>query len=325
MTGRFLAQHAESVALVADLLRGSERILVTTHRQPDGDALGALLGTARALRAVGKRVTPHTPDAAPAAFRYLPGFADIVHGAVDVSAYDLVIALDHTELARTGLAGELLDARLPVVAIDHHATADRRAAVVVVVPEAAATCELLADLLPVLELPVDAETATCLLTGLITDTGSFQHASTTDHVLATAGRLLELGADLRAIIVAAYGQRSLAALRIIGRALERLRANPETGAAISFVTRDDLHECGASVDDLNGVVNLLNTIPEASFSLLLTEYEHGKLKGSLRSDADKAVDVSVIAKRFGGGGHTLASGFEIAGRLVRGADGWSIE
>lgn len=322
---RSFSPDTEDISLTRDLLHGSERVLATTHRHPDGDALGSLLAVARALTTVGKSVTAHTPDAPPATFRFIPGFTDVTQSVDPVRTFDLVVALDHTELARTNLASELLEARIPVVGIDHHATSDRRATVVFVEPDAAATCEILAELLPALALPVDAGTATCLLTGLMTDTGSFQHPNTSARVLEAAARLLERGADLRAVVSATNGQRSLASLRIIGRALERLHANPETRAAISFVTHEDLRECGASVDDLTGVVNLLNSIPEASFSLLLTEYEHGKLKGSLRSDADKAVDVSAIAKRFGGGGHALASGFEVAGRLVRGAEGWRIE
>lgn len=320
-----LSADDRTIALLRDLLVVSARILVTTHRHPDGDALGSLLGTTRALRAIGKTVTPHTPDAPSPSFRYLPAFADITQAVPAVADFDLVVALDHSELRRTGLEEHLLETRIPVAAIDHHATADRNATLVLLDPEAAATCHLLAELFPLLPLPVDADTATCLLTGIVTDTGCFQHANTSADVLTTAARLLERGADLRTIITATFGQRPLHALRIMGRALERLHTNPQTGAALSFVTNEDLREFGGSADDLEGVANLLNTIPEASFSLLLTEYERGKVKGSLRSEPTKAVDVAAIAKRFGGGGHTLASGFEIAGRLVRREDGWKVE
>lgn len=332
-----LSADLPEVTLLRDLLAVSARILVTTHRRPDGDAVGSVLAMSRALRARGIEATAHTPDPPPSFLRFLAGFDTITHNPGPIPAYDLVIALDHSELGRTGLANQLLTAHLPVVAIDHHATADRRASVALIIPEAAATCEILCVLFPLVGLPVDASIATCLLTGLVTDTGSFQHANTTARVLAAAGKLLELGADLRSVVTSAFGQRPLPALRIAGRALERLAVNPATGAVISVVTHEDLQACGASEQDLTGVVNVLNTLPEASFALLLTEYEKGKLSGSLRASprtsakgtlwgkSEQAVDVSLIAQKFGGGGHTLASGFEVAGRLVRDPEGWRIE
>lgn len=320
-----LAADLPEIALLRDLLTASTRVLVTTHRRPDGDAVGSVLAMHRALRTRGIDVTAHTPDPPPPFLRFLPAHDELTHAPGPITDYDLAIALDHSELGRTGLAERLLAAHIPVVAIDHHATADRRASVALIIPEAAATCEILCALLPLIGLPCDASTATCLLTGLVTDTGSFQHANTSARVLATAGRLLELGADLRAVVTHAFGQRPLPALRIAGRALERLAINPTTGAVISVVTHEDLQACGASEHDLAGVVNVLNTLPEASFSLLITEYEKGKLSGSLRTEPEQAIDVSSIAQKFGGGGHTLASGFEVAGRLVRDPEGWRIE
>ncbi len=315
---------AEAVTTVRAFLPFVERILVTTHQRPDGDAVGAVLACARALRAAGKTVMAHTPDPPPSFLSYLPDLGTLTHETPEVMDMDLIIALDHSELRRTGLADEILAGETPLLVVDHHATSDRIGTFVVVLPEAAATCEILAHLLPALGLSVDSETATCLLTGIVTDTGSFQHANTSAHLLQTAAQLLERGANLRAIVHAVFHGRPLPALRIMGRALERVQMNPSTGAAISIITHHDLEECGANLDDLSGVVNMLNAIPEATFSLLLTEYERGKLKGSLRSDPGSRVDVARIAARFGGGGHTLASGFEVAGTLVRDEHGWRV-
>lgn len=311
--------------MLRGLLPTFQRILITTHRHPDGDAVGSVLALSRALRQTGKDVTAHTPNAIPTFLRFLTDAGTITHGEPDVSAFDLVIALDHTELARTGLDRQLREGVVPVVTVDHHLTADRVGSIVFVLPEAAATCDILADLLPLLGLPVDSETATCLLTGIVTDTGSFQHPNTSPDVLRITSRLLERGGNLRAIVVAAFHGRSLPALKIMGLALQRIETHPDTGAAVSVITHRDLEECGATLDDLSGVVNMLNSIPESNFSLLLTEYEHGKVKGSLRSEPERQVDVSKIAARFGGGGHALASGFEVAGTLVHEPTGWRIE
>ncbi len=314
----------ETVATVRAFLPIVCRILVTTHQRPDGDAVGAVLAFARALRQTGKTVTAHTPDPPPSFLRFLPDIATITNTPPPVRDMDLVIALDHSQLSRTRLQDELLGGITPVFSVDHHATSDRVGTFVIVVPEAAATCEILTDLLPALGLPVDSETATALLTGIVTDTGSFQHPNTTPMVLRQASRLLERGANLHAIVHAVFRGRSLPALRIMGRALERIETNPTTGAVVSIITHQDLEECGASVDDLSGVVNMLNAIPQMRFSLLLTEYERGKVKGSLRSEPERQVDVAKIAARFGGGGHVLASGFEVAGTLIRGTQGWRV-
>lgn len=306
------------------LLASAKRVVVTTHQRPDGDAVGSCLATALALRAVGKSVIAHTPDPPPSFLSFLPGIDLLTHATPSLENADLVIALDHSELRRTGIAEEILSSHVPLVSIDHHLTSDRVGAIVVVLPDAAATAEILALLFPAIDLPIASDIATCLLTGIVTDTGSFQHSNTSPQVLRIAAELLRRGANLRAIVHATFHGRSLSALRITGRALERIETNPVTGAAVSIITQKDLVECGATVDDLAGVVNLLNSVPEAQFSMLLTEAEPQKLKGSLRSEPDTRVDVSKIAAKFGGGGHALASGFEIAGTLVKDDSGWRI-
>lgn len=321
---KFLGSYAKEIEGIKELVAGAQNILITTHARPDSDAVGSILSLALALKKIGKTVTAHTPDEPADFLKFLVGFDKIQIGKLDVTKFDLIIAVDHSELKRTGLADEIKASDKPLVAIDHHFTSDRFGTVALVISDAAATCEIIAEIIPALGIGLDADIATALLSGIVGDTGSFQHSNVSPHVMQISSKLMEQGANLRAIMRAMYGGRSLSALRITGRALERVQANPKTGAAISIITHQDLEECGATVDDLAGVVNLLNSIPETSFSFLLTEYEKGKLKGSLRSEPEKAVDVSQIAKMFGGGGHKLASGFEVAGTLVKDETGWRI-
>jgi len=305
------------------LLNNSRKILITTHERPDGDAAGSLLALSIALKLDNKEVVSHVPDPIPEYLSFLPDFDKATSVNQDLSSFDLIIALDHSELKRTRNS-EIYKTKTPVVAIDHHATSDRIGTVVIVLPEAAATSEILAEVIPTLGYKINSDIATCLLAGVVTDTGSFQHANVSSHVLKISAKLMEKGGNLRGIMQSVFGGRSLRSLKIIGRALERIETNPQTGAAISVITYKDLAECGASLDDLSGVVNLLNSVPEAAFSLLLTEYEQGKLKGMLRSEPEKKIDVSKIAAMFGGGGHKLASGFEIAGTLIKDENGWRI-
>jgi phosphoesterase RecJ-like protein len=321
---KFLATYGKEINGIKDLLAKAQNILITTHERPDSDAVGSILALLGALVKMGKSVTTHTPDDAAEFLNYLVGFDKIKHGKLSLAEFDLIIAVDHSGIQRTGLGEEIKASGKPVIAIDHHFTSDRFGTVVLVVPDAAATCEIIAEIILELGIDFDAEIATALLSGIVGDTGSFQHSNVSSHVMQISSKLMEQGANLRAIMRSMYGGRSLSALRITGRALERVQANPKTGAAISIITHQDLEECGATVDDLAGVVNLLNSIPETSFSFLLTEYEVGKLKGSLRSEPEKEVDVSQIAKMFGGGGHKLASGFEVVGTLVKDETGWRI-
>ncbi len=307
-----------------ELAEKAERILITTHARPDGDAIGSITALKRALELKGKEVVAHAPDPVPDFLRFLKGASEAVTDAGDIKRYGLIVGLDHSALARTKLEPEIRASGVPLAVIDHHVTNKEPADAAIIVPEAAATCEILTFLLRQLEWPIDADIATSLLCGLVTDTGSFQHSGTSPAVLEAASFLMEKGGDQRAIMRNILGKRPVSALKIIGRALERIQTNPKTGAAVSFITNRDLEECGATGEDLSGVVNMLNSVPEANYSLLLTEHE-GVLKGSLRSEPEKNVDVSKIALSFGGGGHKFASGFEVAGTLKKDDRGWYIE
>jgi phosphoesterase RecJ-like protein len=150
------------------------------------------------------------------------------------------------------------------------------------------------------------------------------HEGTTPEILMLASELMNKGARLSHIARETYQKKDLPGLRIWGRALSRVMVSKESRVAISLITRQDMEECGAALNDLSGVVNLLNTLPETDFALLLTEYEPNKIKGSLRSEPQKGVDVSKIAKKFGGGGHKLASGFEIDGHITNVNGTWRV-
>jgi phosphoesterase RecJ-like protein len=173
-------------------------------------------------------------------------------------------------------------------------------------------------------ISLNKEIATCLLTGIFTDTGSFMHDSTTPAILKMAAKLMTKGARLSHIAHETYQKKDLPCLCIWGKALSRIMVSDKTGAAVSVITPEDMQECRAELDDLSGVVNLLNALPQAQFALLLAEYEPGKIKGSLRSEPHKNIDVSKLAKFLGGGGHKLASGFEVEGHLVEEEGMWRV-
>ena len=164
-----------------------------------------------------------------------------------------------------------------------------------------------------------------LLLGILSDTGTFQHSNTSSRVMEIASDLMKKGAPLNKIISTTFTNRNIATLKLWGRAFEKAKINPESGMIVSVITLKDLEDCEASNDDIAQVASILNTVPGTKFSLILSERPGGIVKGSLRSEEYKDTDVSKIAAQFGGGGHKLASGFEIKGKIVETENGWSIE
>jgi phosphoesterase RecJ-like protein len=160
--------------------------------------------------------------------------------------------------------------------------------------------------------------------GILSDTGSFQHSNTTPDVMKIASELMKKGAPLVKIVVSIFSNKSIYTLKLWGRAFEKAKINPENGMIVSVLTKKDIEECEANTDDIAQVAQILNTVPGTKMALVLSERPDGIIKGSLRSEENKNVDVSKIAARFGGGGHYLASGFEIRGKIIETTNGWII-
>lgn len=322
-TNPLLNKYEEDVSAIIEAVGASKRVLLGTHEHPDGDALGSTLALYHLLTKQGKEVVAYIPDEAAPLFAFLPNLDILTTTKPDVASFDTVILLDYTQLYRTHLEDEVKE-HPNVLSIDHHHDNQSDVRVNLVVPEAAATAHILYELFEYAQWDIDKDIATCLLTGIFTDTGSFMHDSVTPNILEIASALMSKGARLAHIAHETYQKKDLSALRIWGVALSRILISEKTGAAVSIVTYKDLQECNASLDDMPGIVNMLNTLPNTKFAMLLVEFEPGKIKGSLRSEPQKGVDVSKIAKRLGGGGHVLASGFEVEGTFKQDGDTWRV-
>lgn len=322
-TTRLLDSHPTEVADIIRAVKNSKRVLLGTHEHPDGDALGSVLSLYHLLTDMGKEVTAYIPDAPAPFFVFLPGFDHLTTTKPNVADFDTVILLDYTQLYRTHLE-EGVKNHNNVIAIDHHHDNRKEVQINLVVPQAAATTQILFELFQTANWDIGADIATCLLTGIFTDTGSFMHDSVTPEILEIASLLMNKGARLAHIAHETYQRKDLPALRAWGIALSRIMTNKSTGASVSILTYEDLQECGATLEDLSGVVNMLNTLPDTKFAMLLVEYEPGIIKGSLRSEPHKNVDVSELAKKLGGGGHKLASGFEVKGHFVQKDGVWRV-
>jgi phosphoesterase RecJ-like protein len=297
-------------------LAPAKRILCVCHRNPDGDAVGALLGCGllfeRAFPSL--PVSFHCVDPAPDMFAFLPAAARI-RGLPELQEGDRVVFLDSAEPKLTEVHEshpQLFDGTFPTVNIDHHPDNPLYGTVNLVDPQAASSCEIVVAVADALGWEIDSDTATCLLTGVYTDTGGLLHSNTTATVYRTVARLLRAGARRQAIVMAVYRTAKLSTLKLWGRVLENIELTEE-GGAISAVRESDFRATGADYSELTGAIDYVNAVPGMRFSLILHE-RGGMVKGSLRTLRDD-VDVARMAGTFSGGGHRKAAGFSLPGRL----------
>lgn len=308
-------------AKLLELCRDSKRILALAGKPIDGDSLASASALRRGLQSLGLHVDLACGDAVPESLKFLPD-ADQVLFAPDFLSYDLIIILDCGELRQTGFVDQLLKILqtsnlATIVNIDHHMQEPVYGHFSMLDRDASATGLIVYDLLNSWNVPIDEPIATALLTTLYNDTGSFQHSNTNAQTLRMAAECVRRGADAAFVAGKLYRNKSIRTLKLWGRALQRLEYRPENDMVVSVITQKDMRELNVAPEEAKGIVSILSQVPECRFALLLTEEEGNVVKGSLRSDEGKETDVARIAKLLGGGGHRLASGFKLNGRIVQ--------
>src|SRR3989338_1913126 len=304
-----------------DLIQSSDRIFLTMHEGPDGDDLGSVLAMRLFLLQLKKQVWVAIRGEMPEKFKFLSGWEAVSQEVGDLN-FDLAIFFGCNRIERTGLK-RLESLQCQTINFDHHPDNIAFASVNVVEPSTSSVAELVYYFLKFTSAETTKDIATCLLTGIFYDTGGFKHANTTSECLEASAELLKKGARIDKIAVQLMGKKPPSTIRAYAKGLENTRFDPEKKMVFSVLTEEDLKEAGASDDDLEGFVELLNNIPQAKFALLLRQ-DAGEVKGSLRSEPHKGVDVSKLAQSLGGGGDKLASGFKIKGRLIRKENAWQI-
>lgn len=304
-------------ALIA--LAKAETILLTTHERTDGDDLGTILAFKEVLEKKHKIVKIVINGGVPAHLNFLPGTEAVVNSNLINERFDLYVVSGCSSLVRTGLKGIPRDAQ--VLNIDHHPDNTFFGQFNVVESTAAAVAEVAFKLLTDFSGRLSQKAAQCLLTGIISDTGSFVHSNTSQKTLDIASKLFALGARPGNITKHTFGGKDIHALKAWGKALENTNIDYNKRMAVSMITTKDLLELGnPPLAVFEGLVETINKIPEVTFSLFLKQ-DGPIVKGSLRSDPHKqggGVDVGQLAKKYGGGGHKFAAGFSIPGTLIRG-------
>jgi len=300
--------------------------LLISHKKPDGDTLGAMLAFAGALEAKGVAHTRFCADEVPSPYFFMPGSHLVTsdHDAVLDARPDIVISFDAGDLVFAGAHG-LVSRIYPkpfIINIDHHHTNTRFGDINAVVTDAASTTEVVHRLMATNNISVDMKMATCVLTGLCTDTGNFSNPATTSSSLLLGANLLAQGAKFGSVYRALWKNKSLEGLKLWGAALERLRYNPENQTATTALFLKDLADSDSDEEAAEGISNFLSSVLNVSVVLVLREAENGKVKGSYRTTGD--IDVSALAAAYGGGGHKKAAGFLAAGGIEELANEWRV-
>lgn len=308
-----MTPRTNSIKRILSEFRPGRSFVLTSHIRPDGDAVGSLLALSDLMEACGCRTEIVLADPLPAVYRSLPGSERIRHASSaslgDAEELRPVVVLECDSIERTGLRG--LEGRY-LINIDHHASGRNYGDLNWIEPDACAVGAMVYELLVAIGEPIRPETATCVYTAVLTDTGAFTSRSTTRETLAMAAELTAAGADPARIAKDLWFSSPECKVRLLGAALVNMQR--QGSIAWSWATLEDLERLHAVSEDSDGVVNYLVGIAGVEAAFFAVELPAaGEYRLSLRSK--NHVDVARIAESFGGGGHRAASGCTITGSL----------
>ena len=302
---------ASELTAVVDAIRAHERFVITTHENPDGDALGSLLAMKLALDQLGKDsvMVLHGDAPLPGEYAFMP-LAELRRRWPDDVADRVLLALDCANESR--IADPEVLGRVPLsIDIDHHHDNTRFGRLNLIVSDASSTGEVLRDLFRELGVELTSDLAEALYIALVTDTGRFQYTNTTPKSLRLAAELVEAGADVHAVFQQVYESVEFAKLKLLARALERAQVYEGGRIVVSYLLRTDFADVGAAEPYSEGIIDYLRAVEGADMAVLIREPPRSDgpaRRVSLRASIDE-LDVSAIARKSGGGGHRQAAGF----------------
>jgi len=311
-------KHKEALKKIKE----SKNILLVTHVHPDGDALSSICAMIEFLEKNNKKYFAYCQDKPIENFSFMPQIDKIIFDKKflgdDLSAFDLIITLDCGSLHRTGLNLEIKDliskrSNNFIIEIDHHPKVDCFSDLEIRDSEAAATTEILYDFFKINKIKITKNIANCILTGILTDTANFLYPSTSNKTINISSEMLTCGAKFPQITRETWYNKNLDSMRLWGIALKKLKINKKYNIAFSVLTKEEIKKSKDNKDIFDSIAGFLGNLYKVKGIMLLRE-EDGHVKGSLRTSCSN-VDISLLAKMFGGGGHEKASGFLIEGSL----------
>lgn len=297
----------------AGVVAAASSVVVCAHVDPDGDAVGSMLGMTRALRQLGKVAVPvlSEPGGVPPTYEFMAGFGDL-RLADGLDAFDLVVALDTPSRARLGQAAALVTPDTHTLVLDHHPDNARYGQANLVDDSAAATGQIVWRLLPLLGVTPDVDTVRCLYVAMLTDTGRFQYGNTNAEVLRDAASMVDAGVDVHATYLKVYENQTLGQMEMVGRVKERVTVVNDGHVAYSWVDDDDFERTGATRQGTENLVDAIRVLGGVDV-VVLVKAGTADCRVSLRAKAD--VDVGAVARSLGGGGHRAAAGFTFPGPM----------
>lgn len=322
-------------------IRLASYILVVSHVNPDGDALSSTGAFLELLNNLGIKSSSFCSRKKGITFNYLPHQDKIISNKEELpplSDFDLIIILDCGSLSRTDLAQEILELKKQnkrpyIIEFDHHPKVDDYSDLEIRDPEKSATAEIIYDFFRENKIAFNKNSANCILTGILTDTGNFLYPNSSEHNLEIASQMMSCGAQFPKIVNNILRNKNFLTVKLWGMAINNLRVNKKYNIAYSVVTKEDLAELNKlgtpeeiemylNSDVFGDVAGFLGNLSDVKAIMLLRE-EDGKIKGSLRTSRPE-MDISGLAKYLGGGGHPKASGFTVDGAIVKKGDSWEI-
>ncbi len=313
---KFFNKYQIELFEIYEAIKFAKKILLISHEKPDGDTSGSAIAMAEMLEGFGKDVTLFDKDFLAEEFQFLPKASQYIH-SIETKDYDLAIAFDGGTYKMFGLHEthpELFGGSFPLINIDHHISNEMYGKWNFVEVQDASSTIVVTKIFRALQWKISPKIATPLLMGLYTDTGSLMHSNSSAHAHREAGFLLSKGADLRRIVKNIFRIKTFQRLKLWGKVLSRAEKNT-SGVTSSYVLLSDFVKTKSTPDDLTGVVDYLNAVPDSIYSILFTEPKFGKVKGSLRT-LNQSLDLTQYARIMGGGGHKQACGFTVEGKLI---------
>lgn len=295
---------------IINAIRAADTFLIATHSYPDGDALGSQIALGNILRSLGKRVYLYSEEEVPNLYNFLPGCEDLKTALPDLKSIDCVIALDCGDQLRLGKAMESLLTVHPLIMIDHHAGNKEFGDHAWVDPKRASTGEMVFDVAVALDTDIGKETAYCLYTAIVSDTGSFKYSSTTADTFRIAGELIAKGVKPSDVAGKLFDNFSVNRLQLMKAVLATLKLYGENSIAIIHVTQDMFNETSTTPADTESFINYPRSLVSVKVVAFIKETRTDLISVSLRSKG-KECDVAAVAAKFGGGGHRNAAGYKV--------------
>ncbi|MBC7087319.1 MAG: bifunctional oligoribonuclease/PAP phosphatase NrnA [Tissierellales bacterium] len=293
---------------LSNIIDKSDKIGVVSHLNPDGDNIGSILALGSSMEKLGKKVTILKSDFVPNDLLFLPNIEKIISVSDDLN-FDVLFVLDSSDAERLGDNKRFIEKAKYIINIDHHISNNNFGHLNIVEPKASSTCEIIYNIISELNLPIDSNIATCIYTGISTDTGRFMYENVNENTHLIVSNLLALGTDIYYVNKKLYQSRSLSKTKLFIEVISSSKLFFDNKVSVAKVTLENLNRANARPEDSDGIVEFLRDTETVEVSVLLKEIETNLTRVSIRTK--EYVDANEICNKFNGGGHLRAAGCTI--------------